>query len=529
MEKFKVIVAEKMDDCGIELLKENCDVTLAIDKSREELLSVIHEYDALIVRSVTKVDAELMDKGTNLKIVGRAGNGIDNIRVEEATKRGIIVCNTPESNTISAGELAIGLMLDGCRDISYADKHLKAGNWDRNRFEGTELYNKTLGIIGLGRIGSIVATRMKAFGMDLIAYDPYITDSRFERFGCKKVTLDELLAQSDIITLHTPKTAETTKMLSDAQIEKMKDGVRLVNAARGSLIDEEAAYRGLKSGKIASLGLDVHNTEPRSTSPLYEFNNVTVTPHIGANTKDAQQNVGKVIAEQVIAGLKGEIVSTAVNLPSVDSEELKTIKPYVELSEKLGKFYYQMNKEKIQKVEISYWGDITKNDTGLIGLGFLKGLLTPIKDSQVNYINAKVITAEMGIGFVENSCSDTYNNFSSLIKFKLTNSLGEKFTLSGTLAANGEGRLVEINGFEVDVTPYDHILYIQNEDVPGVIGVVGTLVGEADVNVATMHVGRKVKGDKAIMLLNIDNILTDDALAKFQDNKHIICAKVISL
>ncbi len=529
MEKFKVIVAEKMDDCGIELLKENCDVTLAIDKSREELLSVIHEYDALIVRSVTKVDAELMDKGTNLKIVGRAGNGIDNIVVPEATKRGIIVCNTPESNTISAGELAIGLMLDGCRDISYADKHLKEGNWNRNNFEGTELFNKTLGIIGLGRIGSIVATRMKAFGMNLIAYDPYISDSRFERFGCKKVSLDELVEQADIITLHTPKTAETTKMISDSQIEKMKKGVRLVNAARGGLIDEEAAYRGLKSGKIASLGLDVHESEPRKTSPLYEFENVTVTPHIGANTVDAQKNVGKVVAEQVIAGLKGEVVSTAVNLPAINLEELKTIKPFIDLSEKLGKFYFQMEKEKIQKVEISYWGNITKYDTGLVGLSFLKGLLTPIQDSQVNYINAKVITENLGIGFIENSCSDSYNNFSSLIKIKITKNNGEKFTLSGTLAANGEGRIVELNGFEIDVTPYNHILYIKNEDVPGVIGTVGTLVGEAKVNVATMHVGRKVKGDKAIMLLNIDNSLSNETLDRFQNNKDIICAQVISL
>lgn len=529
MEKFKVIISEKMDDCGIDLLKEHFDVTVAIGISREDLLAKIHEYDALIVRSVTDVNAELMDKATKLKIVGRAGNGTDNIRVEEATKRGIIVCNTPESNTISAGELAIGLMLDGCRDISYADKHLKSGNWDRNKFEGTELYGKTLGIIGLGKIGSIVATRMKAFDMNVIAYDPYITDSRFERFGCKKVTLDELLAQSDVITVHTPKTPETTKMISDAQIEKMKNGVRLVNAARGSIIDEDAAYKGLKSGKIASFGLDVHATEPRATSPLYEFNNVTVTPHIGANTKDAQLNVGRVIAEQVIAGLNGEIVSTAVNLPSINSDELKAIKPYVDLSEKLGKFYYQMNKEKVQKVEISYWGEITKNDTGLIGLGFLKGLLTPIKDSQVNYINAKVITEELGIGIVENSCKDSYNNFSSIVKFKITNSSGEKFTLAGTLAANGEGRLVEINGYEVDVTPYEHILYIQNNDVPGVIGEVGTLVGESGVNVATMHVGRKVKGDTAIMLLNIDNGLSNETLEKFQSRKNIIAAKIINL
>lgn len=528
MEKYKVIIAEKIDQVGIDLLKENFDVEVAIGISREDLLEKISEFDGLLVRSATQVNAELMEKAPKLKVVGRAGNGTDNIDIPEATKRGIIVANTPDSNTISACEIAIGLMLDGARDISYADKHLKEGNWNRNRFEGTELYNKTLGIIGLGRIGSLMATRMKAFGMNLIAYDPYISDSRFKRFNCKKVnSVEELVKEADIITLHTPRTKETIDIINDKEIEMMKDGVRIVNAARGGLVNEEAAYRGLKSGKIASFGIDVHTTEPRTESPLYEFENVTVTPHIGANTRDAQQNVGKVIAEQVMAGLKGEIVTTALNLPSLNKEEMVKVKPYIDLMEKLGKFYYQLEKEKVKRVEISYWGEVANQDTGMIGLSFLKGLLTPVHDSTVNYINAKLIAEQSGIAIVENNYEETYNDFANLVKVIITNEKNEEFTIQGALGANGEGKLVEINGFEVDVKPCEHLLFIHNNDVPGVIGQVGTLVGEEGVNVATMHVGRK--DDKALMLLNIDSAVSKDVLDKFAQKENIIWAKSVSL
>ncbi len=530
MEKQKVIIAEKIDQVGIDLLKENFDVEVAIGISREELLKKIHEFDGLLVRSATLVNAELMERAPKLKVVGRAGNGTDNIDIPEATKRGIIVANTPDSNTVSACEIAIGLMLDGARDISYADKHLKEGNWNRNTFEGTELFNKTLGIIGLGRIGSLVATRLKAFGMNLIAYDPYISDSRFKRFDCKKVeNLDDLVKEADIITLHTPRTKETIDIINDREIELMKTGVRIVNAARGGLVNEEAAYRGLKSGKIASFGLDVHSEEPRTFSPLYEFENVTVTPHIGANTRDAQQNVGKVIAEQVLAGLKGEIVTTALNLPSLNKEEMNKLKPYIELMERLGKIYYQLERTKVKMVKISYWGEISKEDTSMIGLSFIKGLLTPIQDGNVNYINAKLIAEKSGIAIVENSYEEYYNDYANLVKVTITNEKNEDFTLQGALASNGEGKLVEIDGYEVDVKPEEHILYVNNNDVPGVIGEVGLLVGDAGINVATMHVGRKIKGDKAVMLLNIDNAVSDEVLKKFSIKKNILSAKSISL
>jgi D-3-phosphoglycerate dehydrogenase len=530
MKKFKVIIAEKMNDIGIELLKANCDVDVEIGISRENLLAKIHEYDALLVRSVTQVNAELMDMGKNLKIVGRAGNGTDNIDIPEATKRGIIVANTPDSNTISACEIAIGLMLDGARDISYADKHLKAGNWDRNRFEGTELFNKTLGIIGLGRIGGLMATRMKAFGMNLIAYDPYISDTRFKRYDCAKAeTLDDLLKISDIITIHTPRTNETLNMIGDEEIEKMKDGVRLVNAARGSLMNEDAVYKGLKSGKIASFGIDVHATEPRTESPLYEFENVTVTPHIGANTKDAQYNVGKVIAEQIIAGLNGDIVTTAVNLPAINKEDMKVIKPYIDLMEKLGKIYYQLEKEKVKMIEISYWGEVSKQDTDMISLSFIKGLLSPIQDGRVNYINAKLIAEKSGIAIVENHYEENYNDFANLIKIDIVNDKNDTLSLKGVLASNKEGKLIEIDEFEVDVRPRNHILFVHNYDVPGVIGEVGTVVGKAGINIATMHVGKKSNENKALMLLNIDQSVSKEVLSELTANENILWAKSVEL
>ncbi|MCY6484818.1 phosphoglycerate dehydrogenase [Clostridium aestuarii] len=526
MRKARVIIAEKINELGIELLQKEMDVDICIGISREELLKKIHEYDALIVRSATLVNAELMDKASKLKIVGRAGNGTDNIDIPEATKRGIIVANTPDSNSISAGEIAIGLMMAQARSIPHADRDMKAGNWNRNNFEGTELYNKTLGILGLGRIGSLVATRMKAFGMKIVSYDPYISDERFKRFGVEKMeTLDDLLKISDFISIHTPRTEETIGMISYEQIKLMKDNVRITNAARGKIIDEEALYDGLKSGKVASAGMDVHSVEPRHESPLYEFDNMIVTPHIGANTREAQQNVGITIAQQVINGLKGEIVPNAVNLPAINRDELQDIKPYIDLMEKLGKIYYQLNKELVKFVEINYWGEVAAQDIDMINIAFLKGLLEPILKDKVNYINARVLAEKSGIGIKTKKVQENYNNYSNLITIKITNKNLEEFTLAGTLAANKEGKLLEIQGYEVDVKPSRYMIFVQNKDVPGVIGQVGTIVGKENVNVATMQVGRKTKGKLALMVLNVDDEVSKETLKKFKEVDNIIWVK----
>lgn len=530
MKKGKVIVAERIDDAGLAVLKRDLDVDIRFDIPRNELLEIIHEYDGLIIRSDNKVDKELLEKATKLKVVGRAGNGVDNIDVEEATKRGVIVANTPDSNSISACEMAITHILAGSRCFIYADSYLKNGGWDREIFMGNEVYNKTLGIIGLGRIGALVATRMKAFGMKLIAYDPYISDERFQQYNVeKKTSFEEFLKEADIVTIHTPRTQETIGMIGKAEIDMMKDGVRIVNAARGKLMDEAALLEGLKSGKIKSLGLDVHDTEPRYESPLYKFNNVTVTPHIGATTFEAQEDVGITVAEQVVRGIKGELVPNAVNLPGMATDELKEIKPYLELIEKLGKLYYQLNQEAVKNVNIAYWGDIVKFDTKLLEIAFLKGLLQPVNNERVNYINARVIAEQSGIGIRQQRMKDHYNNYSNLITIKITNNAGEEFTLSGTVSNKQEGKLVEIQGYEVDVTLTQHMLFVQNKDVPGVIGQVGTLVGSENINVATMQVGRKAKGKLALMVLNVDSEVSKESLVRFKELDNVTEAKTTIL
>lgn len=530
MKKGKVLIAERIDEAGIELLRKEMDVDLCIDIPREELLNKIHEYHGLIIRSDNKVDKELLDKAVNLKIVGRAGNGVDNIDIPEATKRGVIVANTPDSNSISACEIAIAHMLAGSRNLTHSDEYLKSGKWGRELFMGNELYNKTLGIIGLGRIGALVATRMKGFGMKIIAYDPYISDDRYKKYNVeKKETIEELVKEADIITIHTPRTKETIGIIGHKEIDMMKDGVRLVNAARGKLMDEAALYEGLKSGKIKSVGLDVHEEEPRTCSPLYEFKNVTVTPHTGATTVEAQENVGLTVAQQVINGIKGDIVPNAVNLPGISREDLKEMKPYIELIEKLGKLYYQLNTHPVKYVDIVYWGEFEKIDIDILERSFIKGLLEPVITDKVNYINARVIAEQNGIGIRQERMSEYLNDYSNLITIKITNNKMEEFTLSGTVSNNKEGKLVEIQGYEVDVKPSRYMLFVQNRDVPGVIGQVGTIVGTENINVATMQVGRKAKGELALMILNVDDEVSKESLEKFKNVENIIEAKTTTL
>lgn len=528
--KKKVIIAEKIDKCGIELLQKEFDTDVCIGISREELLERIHEYDALVVRSATKVNAELLEKATNLKMVGRAGNGIDNIVVSEATKRGVIVANTPESNIVSACEISIALMFAGARDICYASRETKSGKWIRNQLQGTELFGKTLGIVGLGRIGGLMATRMKAMGMNLIAYDPYISNERFDRYHCeKKETLEELCKEADIITVHTPKTEETNGMIGTEEIALMKDKVRLVNGARGGIINEEAAYEALKSGKVASFGIDVHATEPRTESPLYELENFTATPHIGANTDDAQRNVGIAIAEQIIAGLRGEVVENAVNLPTLNKDELRDVTPYLELMEKLGKLYHQLSKESIKLVDIAYWGDVANQHNEMLEIAFLKGLLDSVYGDRINYINAKVLAEQADLALNVKKYPETYDNYSNLIRIRFINNKNEEFILSGNLGTNGDPKLIEIDGYEADVKLDEYLLLVNNNDVPGVIGQVGTLVGTEGVNVATMHVARKSKGAKALMILTVDNIVEQETLDKFSTCEDVLWVKSIKL
>lgn len=508
---MKVIVTERIAQAGIDILKEKVDVEVRLGISREELLGIIKDYHGIIIRSATIIDEELLEKAENLKVIGRAGNGIDNINLEVATRKGVMVVNTPESNTVSAAEHTIGMLLASCRNIPQASKFIKSGEWDRNRFKGNELNGKTVGIIGLGRIGGFVATRLQAFNMKVVAYDPYISDERFRLLGVeKKEKLDDLIKEADIITVHTPRTEETIGMIGEKELKMAKDGVRLVNVARGGIIEEKAIYNALKEGKVTSAAIDVFEKEPCPDNPLFEFNNTVVTPHLGASTVEAQNNVGSTVARQVINVLVGKLASNAVNMPSLHDRELELLKPYFVLAEKLGKIYYQFEKKPISKVEIKYRGGISEYKTGPLTLAFLKGLLEPIIKERVNYVNAKSLSKSRGIEVVE-SVDNTISQYTNLIEVTIHNG-SNIFTLAGTLFGREEPRIVELNGYEIDVEPSPYMLLVRNEDKPGMIGRVGTIMGANKINIATMRVSRNVKGSKALMVLTVDSEVSRDII-----------------
>ncbi len=527
--KKRVLVAERIAQEALQLLRQHFEVDFINNIPRQQLLDCIHAYDGLIVRSVTKADAELIEKGTRLKMIGRAGNGTDNIDVAAATKHGIIAANTPDSNTISAAEHTIAMMLTQSRNIPQANGYLKSGKWGRNQFNGSELYQKTLGIVGLGRIGSLVATRMKAFDMHVVAYDPYIAAERFDRLGVARCeTLEELIRQSDYITVHTPKNKETYHMIHEGHLPLMKEGVRLTNVARGGIIKERAIVEGLQSGRVRSAAVDVHETEPCTESPLYAHDAVIVTPHLGANTEEAQLNVGMTVARQMIAGLNGEIVPNALNLPTLHREELAALKPYIELTERLGRIYYPLYREPVAEVVVEFYGQLAQQDTRMLSIALLKGLLETVVSERVNYINAELIAAQRGIRFEARHLPEFFKNHTQYVRVLVKNP-HRQVVLGGCLASNGEGRLAEIDGYEIDIVPGDIMLVVRNLDVPGVVGSVGTILGSHDVNVATMQLGRHQAGDKALMVLNLDAPPAEECLFQLTGHAHILEARVVAL
>jgi D-3-phosphoglycerate dehydrogenase len=523
MDRKKVIISERIAEEGVALLRTELDVDYRDGISREELLDIIDQYDALIVRSVTNVDEELIKKGVpRLKVVGRAGNGIDNINVDVCTRYGVIVANTPDSNTISAAEQTISLLLSSVRNTAWANNVLKGGTWDRKPFRGAELYGKTVGIVGLGRIGSMVATRLKAFNMRVIAYDPYIADERFERYGAEKMnTLQELARQADIITVHTPRNEETMHMLDEDFFKYTRDGVRIVNCARGGIIKESAIAAGLESGRIASAGLDVYEKEPAQDNPLFKFNNVVCTPHLGADTFEAQKRVGENIAEQVIMALKGGIVPNVVNLPTMLGDELNYLRPYITLAEKMGNIYYQLEKSPVTRVEITYSGPITKNETEILTIGFLKGLLEPVLWEKVNYVNARLMADDRGIKVFDRKEEQSPKRYKNLISVKIIND-NHSMLIEGTVSRARNPLLVEINGYETESDLEGYVLFVENEDRPRVIGPFATALGDEGINIASMKVARQEKGQKAIMIINIDNKVEEEVLDRLQTIDGII-------
>ncbi len=497
-----VLIAEQLSPATVEALGPEFEVRHCDGADRADLLQAVIDVDALLVRSATRVDAEVLATAKRLRVVARAGVGLDNVDVEAATQAGVMVVNAPTSNIVSAAELAIGLILDTARRISVANASLRHHEWKRSRFSGVELFEKTLGIVGLGRIGVLVAQRMSAFGMTVIAYDPYIQAGRAAQLGIRLVTLEELLAQSDVVTVHLPKTPETVGLIGAEQLRLCKPTAILVNAARGGLVDEQALFEALAEGRLAGAGLDVYEHEPCTDSPLFDLDNVVATPHLGASTEEAQEKAGVAVAGSVRLALGGELVPDAVNVEGgVIAEE---VRPGIPLAEKLGRIFTGLAGEIPQSLDVEVRGEIAELDVHVLQLAALKGAFVDVVEEAVTYVNAPLLAAERGLAvrLVTDRESPDYRN---LVTLRGTLVDGGQLSVSGTLVGiKQRERLVEINGYEVDLEPAAHLAFLSYEDRPGMVGKVGQLLGEAAVNIAGMQVARDRRGGLALVALTLD-------------------------
>jgi D-3-phosphoglycerate dehydrogenase len=497
--------------------------------TQEELLAKIGGYDALIVRSGTKVTKEIIAKGKKLKIIGRAGIGVDNIDVEAATKRGVIVANAPQSNIISAAEHTIALLLAQCRNIPQANISLKQGKWERSKFEGVEVHEKVLGIVGLGRIGTLVAQRAHGLGMKIIAYDPYVSKERFLQLGIERAQkLEDLLEVADFITVHLPKTKETIGLFGEREFAKMKDGVRLINTARGGIFQEKALLKALESGKVAGLSVDVYEREPCIDSPLFRFDQVVATPHLGASTIEAQDKAGIIIADQVVAALTGGFVSNAINIPLVPIEALDTLKPFLPLAEKLGRLFVALAERGVHSLEVEYIGPISQHDTKILTVAVLKGLFEKIVEEPVNYVNAPIFAQERGIDVKETKTA-TSTDYINLIRVRGRDE-GTDLTVGGTLMGKkNQERFVNIYEFDIDMVPSKFMAFFRYIDKPGMIGKVGTILGKHNINIANMQVGRKKIGGEALMGVNVDTPIPSEVVNEIKQAAGITFAKFMVL
>ncbi|WP_435925203.1 phosphoglycerate dehydrogenase [Paenibacillus sp. DYY-L-2] len=502
---FKVLVSDPISDMGIQQLMDASDVVVEkkTGLSEDELVQIIPEYDALLVRSQTKVTEKIMEAGKNLKVIGRAGVGVDNINLEAATKRGIVVINAPDGNTITTCEHAFAMMMALARHIPQAYAKTVSGTWDR-KFLGVELRNKTLGVLGMGRIGSEVAKRAKAFGMDILGYDPFLTEERAEKLGVKLATVDDIVRNADFMTVHTPLTPETKHMISRPQFEVMKKGMRIINCARGGVVDEMALVEAIDQGIVAGAAFDVFEKEPpEADHPFLHNPKIIVTPHLGASTIEAQENVAIDVSEQVLHILRNEPFKNAVNMPPVAPSVMNKLQPYFELGEKIGAFAAQLNNEAVKEIHVDYAGDLADVDTQPLTRYIIKGVLSRHFGDDVNIVNSVHLAKARDINVVVSQASAT-KGFTNLISVTLKTQDGEERKIAGT-SLNGFGaRVVQIDKFPVDIAPEGNLIFISHNDKPGIVGSVGTLLGKNDVNIATMQVGRKIVGGEAIMVLGVD-------------------------
>ena len=513
---MKVLVTEPLSESGLALLRQDYDVDVKPELAKVGLADAIAPYSGLIVRSQTKVTDEVLDRAEWLKVIGRAGIGLDNIDVEAATRRGVLVVNAPQSNIVSAAEHTIALMLAQARNIPQANSALKAGRWERERFQGVEVYGKTLGVIGLGRVGTMVAQRALAFGMRVVGYDPYVSKDRARQLGVDLMpNLEALLVQSDVITIHLPRTPETEGLIGEREIALMREGARIVNTSRGGIVDERALVNALRDGRLGGAALDVFSEEPVPKShPLLVLDQVVATPHLGASTQEAQDKAGAAIAEMVRLALQGEFVPYAVNVPAA-GEVSEQVRPFLPLAEKLGAILTGLAEAPVRSLEADYLGRLAEHDTRVLTLAALKGALARVVHEPVSFVNASMIARERGIGVSERK-STASRDYVNLMTLRADTEGGE-VAVAGTLVGKRDGeRLVQVYDFDIDMAPARHMAFFLYEDRPGVIGTVGSMLGSAGINIASMEVGRKEAGGPALMGLTVDSPIPSEVLAAIE-------------
>ena len=512
----KVLVSDKLSETAVQIFRDRgieVDFDPSIGKDKDKLLSVIDQYDGLAIRSATKATDKIINAASNLKVIGRAGIGVDNIDRAAASKKGVIVMNTPFGNMITTAEHAIAMMFAVARQIPEASASTHAGKWEKSKFMGVELTGKTLGVIGAGNIGGIVCERALGLKMKVVAYDPFLSQERAEKLGVQKVDLDELLARADFITLHVPKTEQTSNILNAEAIAKMKPGVRVINCARGGLVDEVALAEALKSGHVAGAAFDVFEVEPATDSPLFNLPNVVCTPHLGAATTEAQENVAVQVAEQMSDYLLTGAVTNALNMPSVTAEEAKTMGPWLALAGHLGAFIGQMTSEPIKAINILYDGTVASMNLAALNCGVVAGIMKA-GNPDVNMVSAPVIAEERGIK-ISTTNQNKSGVFDAYIKVTVVTQTRER-SVAGTVFSDGKPRFIQIKGINVDAEIGRHMLYTTNNDVPGIIGVLGSTMGKNDVNIANFTLGRAAEGGQAIALLYVDAPVSDLVLADLQ-------------
>ncbi|NGO09035.1 phosphoglycerate dehydrogenase [Streptomyces sp. HC44] len=526
-QKPAVLIAEELSPATVDALGPDFEIRHCNGAERAELVTAIADVDAILVRSATKVDAEAIAAAKNLKVVARAGVGLDNVDVSAATQAGVMVVNAPTSNIVTAAELACGLLIATARNIPQADTALKNGEWKRSKYTGVELSDKTLGIVGLGRIGVLVARRMSAFGMKIVAYDPYVRPAPAAQMGVKLLSLDELLEVSDFITVHLPKTPETVGLIGEEALHKVQPHVRIVNAARGGIVDEQALFNALKEGRVAGAGLDVYAQEPCTDSPLFHFDQVVCTPHLGASTDEAQEKAGIAVARSVRLALAGEMVPDAVNVQSgVIAED---VRPWLPLAEKLGRIFSALAGEVAVRLDVEVYGEITQHDVKVLELSALKGVFQDVVGETVSYVNAPLFAQQRGVEahLTTSSKSPDHRN---MVTVRGTLADGEEVSLSGTLVGPKHiQKIVSLGEHDIDLAMANHLVFLRYADRPGVIGTVGRVLGEAGLNIAGMQVSRAALGGEALVVLDVDNNVPADVLSEIAQEVGATSARSVSL